>query len=98
MAENIRFQVRDTEQELEKLDKAIKTLGYKDRADWYRDMKRQAIRQANIKVDVEKPQIHCLRCKEEFNTMTELAQHTYDKHRESMPTEWMSYVKEGSNK
>jgi metal-responsive CopG/Arc/MetJ family transcriptional regulator len=46
MADNIRFQVRDTEQELEKLDKAIHKLGYKDRADWYRDMKRQAIRQA----------------------------------------------------
>ncbi len=47
MAEsNIRFQVRDTQEELEKLDKAIKALGYKDRADWYRDMKRQVIRQA----------------------------------------------------
>jgi len=29
----------------EELDKAIRELGYKDRADWYRDMKRQAIRQ-----------------------------------------------------
>lgn len=46
MAENVRFQVRDTNEELEKLDKAIRKLGYKDRADWYRDMKRQAIRQA----------------------------------------------------
>ena len=46
MADNTRFQVRDTEQELEKLDKAIRKLGYKDRADWYRDMKRQTIRQA----------------------------------------------------
>ena len=40
-----RFQVWDTEEQLEKLDKAIKALGYKDRADWYRDCKRQAIRQ-----------------------------------------------------
>ena len=46
MAENTRFQVRDTVEELEKLDKAIHKLGYKDRADWYRDCKRQVIRQA----------------------------------------------------
>jgi metal-responsive CopG/Arc/MetJ family transcriptional regulator len=46
MAENTRFQVRDTVEELEKLDKAIRLLGYKDRADWYRDCKRQVIRQA----------------------------------------------------
>jgi metal-responsive CopG/Arc/MetJ family transcriptional regulator len=46
VADNTRFQARDTQEELEKLDKAIKTLGYKDRADWYRDMKRQTIRQA----------------------------------------------------
>jgi len=31
----------------EELDKTIKALGYKDRADWYRDMKRQAIRQVD---------------------------------------------------
>lgn len=43
MADNPRFQVRDTEEELQKLDEAIKKLGYKDRADWYRDMKRQTI-------------------------------------------------------
>lgn len=43
MAENSRFQVRETEQELKKLDEAIKVLGYKDRADWYRDMKRNTI-------------------------------------------------------
>jgi hypothetical protein len=30
----------------EELDKAIHKLGYKDRADWYRDCKRQVIRQA----------------------------------------------------
>ena len=41
-----RFQVRDTQEELEKLDEAIKKLGYKGRADWYRDMKRQTIKQA----------------------------------------------------
>jgi metal-responsive CopG/Arc/MetJ family transcriptional regulator len=35
------FIVRETIDELEKLDKAIRKLGYKDRADWYRDMKRQ---------------------------------------------------------
>lgn len=43
MADNSRFQVRDTEEELNKLDKAIKELGYKDRADWYRDIKRKTI-------------------------------------------------------
>jgi len=43
MTQNTRFQVRDTEEELRKLDKAIQGLGYKDRADWYRDMKRQTI-------------------------------------------------------
>jgi len=45
MVKNPRFQVSDTVEELEKLDKAIRKLGYKDRADWYRDMKRQTIRQ-----------------------------------------------------
>lgn len=45
MATDTRFQVRDTAEELDKLDKAIRKLGYKDRADWYRDMKRQTIRQ-----------------------------------------------------
>lgn len=43
MADNSRFQVRDTEEELTKLDVAIKELSYKDRADWYRDMKRKTI-------------------------------------------------------
>ena len=43
MIKNTRFQVRDTAEELKKLDDAIKELGYKDRADWYRDMKRQTI-------------------------------------------------------
>jgi metal-responsive CopG/Arc/MetJ family transcriptional regulator len=49
VADNTRFQVRDTQEELEKLDKAIHKLGYKDRADWYRDMKRQTIRQSEGK-------------------------------------------------
>ncbi len=48
-----RFQVRDTQEELEKLDKAIKKLGYKDRADWYRDKKRQTIREAEEKISRE---------------------------------------------
>jgi metal-responsive CopG/Arc/MetJ family transcriptional regulator len=46
MADNTRFQVRDTEEELKKLDEAIKALGYKDRADWYRDMKRKTVKEA----------------------------------------------------
>jgi metal-responsive CopG/Arc/MetJ family transcriptional regulator len=46
MKDNPRFQVRDTAEELKKLDEAIKALGYKDRADWYRDMKRQTIAKA----------------------------------------------------
>lgn len=43
MAANPKFQVRETEEELQKLDEALKVLGYKDRADWFRDMKRKAI-------------------------------------------------------
>jgi metal-responsive CopG/Arc/MetJ family transcriptional regulator len=46
---NLRFQVRDTEEELKKLDEAIRILGYKDRADWYRDMKRKAIAESKRK-------------------------------------------------
>ena len=46
MIKNPRFQVRDTEEELEKLDEAIKKLGYKVRADWYRDMKRKTIQES----------------------------------------------------
>jgi hypothetical protein len=40
------FRTCDTEEELKKLDEALKKLGYKDRADWYREMKREAIRKA----------------------------------------------------
>lgn len=43
MVTNPRFQVRDSEEELKKLDEAIKKLGYKDRSDWYRDVKRKTI-------------------------------------------------------
>ncbi|WP_156946305.1 hypothetical protein [Clostridium akagii] len=43
MVSNNRFQVRDTEENLKKLDEAIKILGFKDRADWYREMKRRTI-------------------------------------------------------
>jgi len=43
MTPNPRFQVRDTEEQLKQLDKAIKKLNYKDRGDWYRDMKRKTI-------------------------------------------------------
>jgi len=41
MAINPRFSVRDSEEELRRLDESIKLLGYKDRADWFRDMKRK---------------------------------------------------------
>lgn len=51
MADNSRFQVRDTDSELEKLDEAIKKLGFKDRADWYRDMKRKTIEKAKSPAD-----------------------------------------------
>jgi len=43
MPKNLRFQVRDTEKQLKELDEAIKRLNYKDRGDWYRDMKRRTI-------------------------------------------------------
>lgn len=41
-----KFQVRDTAEELEKLDKALKKLGYSNRADWYRECKRKIIEKA----------------------------------------------------
>lgn len=46
MVQNPRFTVRDTIEDLQKLDEAIRKLGYKDRADWYRDMKRKAIKES----------------------------------------------------
>jgi hypothetical protein len=54
MADN-RFQVRQTTEELEELDKALIALGYKKsdgsaaRADWFRDMKRKTIKEVQIK-------------------------------------------------
>jgi adenylate cyclase len=41
--------LQETEEELKKLDEAIRILGYKDRADWYRDMKRKAIAESKRK-------------------------------------------------
>lgn len=46
MSKDSRFQVRDTKEELEKLEKAIKQLGFKDKAVWYHEMKRRAIIEA----------------------------------------------------
>ena len=46
MAKNPRFQVSDNEDELKKLEAAIKKLGYKNKGDWYRDMKRRTLREA----------------------------------------------------
>lgn len=49
-----RLTIRETKEELAKLDEAIHKLGYKDRADWYRDMKRKTIREAElIKVNMQ---------------------------------------------
>jgi metal-responsive CopG/Arc/MetJ family transcriptional regulator len=41
-----RFMVRETKSELKKLDKALKIMGYSSRADWYREKKREIIREA----------------------------------------------------
>ena len=46
MARDARFTVWESEEELKKLDEALKELNYKDRADWYRDMKRQTLDKA----------------------------------------------------
>ena len=43
MIENLRFQVRESQKDLDKLDAALNVLGYKNRADWYRTMKRETI-------------------------------------------------------
>jgi len=45
---DVRFRIRESEEELQKLDEAIEKLGYKDRADWYRDMKRKTIERAKL--------------------------------------------------
>lgn len=41
-----RFIVRETKEELEKLDRALKTLGYFNRSDWYREKKRELLEKA----------------------------------------------------
>ena len=41
-----RLNIRETKEELEKLDKALKIMGYSSRADWYREKKREIIREA----------------------------------------------------
>lgn len=46
MSEQARFVVRETKKELEKLDSALKTLGYFNRSDWYREKKRELIEKA----------------------------------------------------
>jgi hypothetical protein len=57
---NNRFQVRQTTEELQELDKVLITLGYKKsdgtaaRADWFRDMKRKAIQESEQKLKEEK--------------------------------------------
>jgi len=40
------FAVRETQEELDRLDAALKKLGYSNRAEWYRDMKRKAYKEA----------------------------------------------------
>ncbi len=42
-----RFMVREYKSELEKLDKALEIMGYSSRADWYREKKREIIREAD---------------------------------------------------
>lgn len=55
---NLRFQVRDSENELEMLDDALIKLGYTfkggkaDRAGWYREMKRIAIKEAKKVIEI----------------------------------------------
>ena len=46
MSDQSRFIVRETKGELEKLDKALKILGYFNRADWYREKKRELLEKA----------------------------------------------------
>jgi hypothetical protein len=56
---NNRFQVRQTTEELQELDKVLIALGYKKsdgtaaRADWFRDMKRKAIQESEQKLKEE---------------------------------------------
>lgn len=46
---NARFVVRETRAELKKLDWALSIMGYSSRADWYREKKREIIREAEKK-------------------------------------------------
>jgi hypothetical protein len=52
MSTDIKFQVRQTPNELAELDEALIKLGYKKsdgtahRADWFREMRRQTIKEA----------------------------------------------------
>lgn len=52
MPQNPRFQVRDDDEELKKLDNALIKLGYKkrdgsaDRTRWYEDKKNESIKEA----------------------------------------------------
>ena len=50
-----RFIVRETKEELEKLDKALKTLGYFNRSDWYREKKRELLESRRKKRKVKIP-------------------------------------------
>ena len=47
--ENTRFQVRDSKEELELLERSIKKLGYSSKGDWYREMKRKTIKEAGLR-------------------------------------------------
>lgn len=49
MLENTRFQVRDSKEELELLEEAIKKLGYSSKGDWYREKKRETIKEAGLR-------------------------------------------------
>ncbi len=43
---NVRFQARETLEGLKQLDEALKTLGYASRTEWYREKKRNTIKEA----------------------------------------------------
>jgi metal-responsive CopG/Arc/MetJ family transcriptional regulator len=44
-----RFMVRETKSGLKKLDWALNIMGYSSRSDWYREKKREIIREAEKK-------------------------------------------------
>lgn len=39
------FKARETQENLDELQKVVIALGYKDKSDWYREMKRKTIRE-----------------------------------------------------